>query len=200
MKTWLTWVFFTLGVLAVAGVMAWSSDRMLVLEAEQQSNVRQKLKDENVRLALWKMDAEISPSIADEISRPYFHYTAFYPAEGAYTHMFKPLGKGEVLMPSPLLTATNSHVQLYFQYEPDGSLTSPQVPTGNMRDLAESWYSKGEDIETARGELEALSNTVTLELLRSEVSAVESDPLKLDIPEMVYADSTWAAQTAQNKM
>ena len=43
-------------------------------------------------------------------------------------------------MPSPLLTFTSPQIRLHFQYGPDGRLSSPQVPAGNMRDLAESRY------------------------------------------------------------
>ena len=45
-----------------------------------------------------------------------------------------------MLMPSPLLTFTSPQIRLHFQYGPDGRLSSPQVPAGNMRDLAEARY------------------------------------------------------------
>ena len=51
--------------------------------------------------------------------------------------MFAEIEKGDVLVPSPLLTFVSPQVRLHFQYGPDGRLTSPQVPAGNMRDLAE---------------------------------------------------------------
>lgn len=199
MKNWLTWVFFALGVLAVAGVMAWSSVRMLDMEAEQQASVNQKLHDENIRLALWKMDSEISPSVADEISRPYFHYTSFYPAESAYTNMFRPVDRGEVLMPSPLLSAANPHARLYFQYHPDGKLTSPQAPEANMQDMAESFYIDSKAINRARDRLAAFANSVPKQLLTRQLPDTQYDPQKMNLPEMVYADSNWAETSQKNK-
>ncbi|MCF6228085.1 MAG: HAMP domain-containing histidine kinase, partial [Planctomycetes bacterium] len=197
--SWLTWVFFALGVVAVTGVMVWSSNKMLGMEAAQQASINQKLHDENIRLALWRMDSEISPAIADEISRPYFHYTSFYPAESAYTQMFQPLDHGEVLMPSPLLNAVNEHVLLYFQFDPEGNLTSPQAPTGNMQDLAEEHYVAAEGITQARLALGDLEGALALSDLTSQVSPA-ADPLELNLPDMVYADTNWAAQAQENKV
>ncbi|MEE9312918.1 MAG: hypothetical protein V3V10_10975, partial [Planctomycetota bacterium] len=199
MKSWLTWILFALGVVALTGVMAWSSNQMLDMETAQQASINQKMRDENIRLALWKMDSEISPTIADEISRPYFHYTSFYPAESAYTQMFKPLDRDEVLIPSPLLNAPNNHVLLYFQFGPEGELTSPQVPKGNMRDLAEEHYIDAEDINRARLALANLAHAVKLSDLTHQASPV-ADVLPLNLPDMVYADTNWAAQSQQNRV
>jgi len=70
--------------------------------------------------------------------------------------MFAEIDPGEVLVPSPLLTETSKHILLHFQFGPDGKLTSPQAPTGNMRDLAESGYTTTERIEAAVSRLAAL--------------------------------------------
>jgi hypothetical protein len=45
---------------------------------------------------------------------------------------------------------------LHFQYEPGGPITSPQVPTGNQRDLAESGYITHEKIKNAGRKLSRL--------------------------------------------
>ncbi len=70
--------------------------------------------------------------------------------------MFAEIDRDEVLLPSPLLTAASEHVLLHFQFGPDGTLTSPQVPEGNMRDLAETGYVTAERIAAAAGHLEKL--------------------------------------------
>jgi signal transduction histidine kinase len=112
----------------------------LELERAESRTRRQAALDENVQLALWRMDSALAPLIAEEGMRPYFTYTAFYPAERAYTQMFEVVEKGDVLVASPLLTYTSPRVRLHFQFGPDGRLNSPQVPGGNMRDLAESRF------------------------------------------------------------
>jgi signal transduction histidine kinase len=95
------------------------------------------------------MDSSLAPLIAQENVRPYFQYSAFYPAERAYTRMFAELQPNEVLVPSPLLTFESPQVLLHFQVSPEGEFTSPQVPLGNNRDLAETGYRKTEQIEAA---------------------------------------------------
>jgi len=134
--------------------------------------------EENVRLALWRMDSAISPVIAQENARPYFAYSAFYPAERAYTRMFAEIEHGEILMPSPLLTSTFGHVLIHFQFGPDGELTSPQVPTGNMRDLAEAHYTTHESIEASRQRLAELRSRVRKDVLLATLARSDARPLQ----------------------
>jgi signal transduction histidine kinase len=89
------------------------------------------------------MDSELTPLIAQESARPYFQYRAFYPSGRAYTRMWQEVQPGEVRVPSPLLEGAGPLVKLHFQVEADGTVTSPQAPTGNERDLAESVYVPG---------------------------------------------------------
>ncbi len=89
------------------------------------------------RLVLWRMETRLAPLLATEAARPYFHYRAFYARDRAYDQMFVRLAPGEVLTPSPLLTSETEFVLLYFQIEPDGTLSSPQAPIGDSRELAE---------------------------------------------------------------
>ena len=80
------------------------------------------------------MDSTLAPLIVQESSRPYFTYNSFYAAERAYNRMFGELKKGEVLVPSPLLTETSTNVLLHFQLGPNGEFTSPQVPASGERE------------------------------------------------------------------
>ncbi len=156
-RQWRIWIAFglALGVLlAAVGSVTLTALRLDRAEAEAK---RQAGLEENVRLALWRMDSALAPLIAQENARPYFAYRAFYPAERAYTKMFAEIDPDEVLLPSPLLTATSEHVLLHFQFGPDGALTSPQVPTGNMRDLAETGYTTPEKIDAAAVRLAELA-------------------------------------------
>jgi len=149
-------VILTLLCLAVPfAAMAWISARVLRLDAETQRHIHN---EENIRLALWRMDSALAPLIAQETARPYFAYTAFAPAERAYTRMFNDIEFGEVLFPSPLLTFESPLVRLHFQLNPDWTVSSPQVPMGNMRDLARQEYTTRERIAAAEELLIALAN------------------------------------------
>jgi len=105
------------------------------------------------------MDSALAPLMAEESARPYFAYSPLYPAERAFTCMFAEIQKGDVLMPSSLLTFTSPQIRLHFQYGPDDRLSSPQVPAGNMRDLAESRYLAPELIDQATRRLNELGKT-----------------------------------------
>jgi signal transduction histidine kinase len=148
-RPWQIWTVFGLGLAVMLAAMAWLSVELCGASGRA-------LLEENVRLALWRMESVLGPLVAQESGRPYFTYTPFYPAERAYTRMFAPIEGGDVRLPSPLLVLDSPLVKLHFQVGPDGQLSSPQVPTGNMRDLAESGYVQPERIERAAARLREL--------------------------------------------
>lgn len=152
-RPWHTWAAFGVCSVVVLGAMAWISGTVLRLERGMRGQAHL---EENVRLALWRIDSALAPFITQESARPYFTYTPFYPAERAYTRMFAEIEKGDVLVPSPILVQVSPWILVHFQAAPDGLLTSPQVPTGNMRDLAESAYTTHESIDEAARRLAEL--------------------------------------------
>jgi signal transduction histidine kinase len=155
------WLIFGLCVALAAGAMALLGATALALERAEAKARRQAALEENLQLALWRMDSVLAPLMAEESARPYFAYSPLYPAERAFTRMFAEIQKGDVLMPSPLLTFTSPQIRLHFQYGPDGRLSSPQIPAGNMRDLAEDRYLRPELIERAARRLGELSKLVS---------------------------------------
>ena len=168
------WLVFGLCVALAAGAMAWLGGIALSLERAEAKARRQAALEENLQLALWRMDSALSPLMAEESARPYFTYSPLYPAERAFTNMFAEIERGDVLMPSPLLTFTSPQIRLHFQYGPDGRLTSPQVPSGNMRDLAENRYLSPESIEQAARRLAELGALVKSKDLAAALSAPRS--------------------------
>ncbi len=147
----LTWIIFAICALAVVeglGWVTWQAVRLARLEREAREQARLQ---EAVVLALWRMDSELTPVIAEESRRPYFEYRSFYNPERTYTRMWQELQPGEIRVASELLHSPAPFIKLHFQVEPDGTITSPQAPTGNMRDLAESQYVDGEFIVYATG-------------------------------------------------
>ena len=144
------WIGFLLCLAVVLAAMGWISLRALELDRaraealDQEAQARgheiearrQAAWEEHVRLALWRMDSALSPLVAQESVRPYFAYKSFLPMNRAYGNMFNDRGGGEILIPSPLLSERSPNILVHFQFEPDGSLTSPQVPTGTNRKLA----------------------------------------------------------------
>jgi signal transduction histidine kinase len=197
MKGGLVWIVFALGVAIAAGVMIWASVMLTDLETAQAEATRRTLADQNVRAALWQLESELTPLITDEATRPYFHYASFYPAEGAYTRMFGDLRPDEPLLPSPLLGAEPGKVQLYFQYEPDGELTSPQAPAGEKERLALR-YLNAKDVQAARDRLRSLGQSVSRTQLLAQLPSRQYGLGETPPLEMVYADEKWASQAGEN--
>lgn len=136
------WIIYAVCALAVLEGLGYAGYKALDLQ-------RQRREDEAVRLALWRMDSALTAVLAAESARPYFHYRPFHAAERAYSAMLGPVEPGEVLVPSPLLTRVPPFVRLHFEIGPDGRVTSPQAPDGNLRDLAESEYVAADDVIAA---------------------------------------------------
>lgn len=156
----LTWFVFAVCILAVLEGLGWVTWHSLRLEkAEREARAAASFQ-ESIRLALWRMESEVTPIMAAEASRPYFHYLSFYPAERAYTRMWQQVKPNEVLVPSPLLESSGPYIRLNFQIETDGHITSPQAPTGNQRDLAEAQYVDSEFIVLAGQRLDELTTMV----------------------------------------
>lgn len=126
-STWLVWILFTLSLAVVLAVMVWISGTVLRLDWAETEARRQAAMEENIRLALWRMDTALAPLLAQETARPYFTYRSLLPVDRTYGQMFGGRAGGEVL-PSPLLKPGSPYLLLHFQVLPDGRIVSPQVP------------------------------------------------------------------------
>jgi signal transduction histidine kinase len=165
------WLIFGLCVALASGAMARLGSTVLALERAESRARRQAELEGNLQLALWRMDSTLAPLLAEESARPYFAYSSFYPAERAFTRMFAEIQRGDVLIPSPLLKYTTPQVRLHFQFGPDGRLSSPSAPVGNMRDLAEVRCQTPERVERASGLLEELARLVSRDRLAAALPA-----------------------------
>jgi signal transduction histidine kinase len=140
-RTWALWMLFAVCLVVGLVAMVWISMAVLRLDAAEAQARRQAHEEENVRLALWRMDSMLAPMIAQETARPYFAYSPFIPAEQAYTRMFAQIRHGEVLVPSPLLAWESPLVLVHFQFDGEGQASSPQAPAGEMRAIAARFTS-----------------------------------------------------------
>ncbi|MEQ8274110.1 MAG: HAMP domain-containing sensor histidine kinase [Deltaproteobacteria bacterium] len=126
---------------------------------------REAVLEENVRLALWRLDSEVATLIATENARPYFDYAAFRSLERSYASMVDNLSANEPVQASPLLLARPKYVRLHFQYAPRADvLSSPQVPPELFERRARQLVGEGaiEEAEEQRQRLEKLVKRGTL--------------------------------------
>ena len=109
-RTWLAWLVFGVCAVAMLAVMAWGSRRLLQLEASEKNARQEAALEENMRLALWRMETAVAPLIVRENSRPYSAYLASgNPGRGASIQ--RPGA------PAPLSPAS-PYVRIHFEIDP----------------------------------------------------------------------------------
>lgn len=141
-RSWHIWVAFTFCLAVVLAAMGWISWKALRLDrAESQARRheaearRETALEQEVRLALYRMDNALTPLVARESARPYFAYHTFLPVDRAFGQMFNTFKGPERLAISPLLNETSPDVLVHFQFDPEGRLTCPRVPDPSKRSL-----------------------------------------------------------------
>jgi len=152
---------FVLGVLTVLAALAWVTYHAVRLERAEFVAREEARYQESIRLALWRMDAAITPIIAREAARPYFHYQPVFPADRAYSNMLGMARPGDELVSSPLLQAAEEPIKLYFQRIGEGPVTSPQVPVEDQRAAAEA-VATGYGLERAETDLATLDGLIAV--------------------------------------
>ncbi|MDF1667129.1 MAG: HAMP domain-containing sensor histidine kinase [Planctomycetota bacterium] len=175
MKVWRSWVFFGGCILVALLALTWVTSVVLGLEDTEREATQRAILEENTRLALWRVDSVMSAFIVSEGARPHFAYQSFYPAQLALSRDSKLYQQGTILVPSRLLGQSGEHVWLHFQSEGDGQLSSPQVPTGFMCDVAEqSNYAPSDSIEAYTKRLKQLGDFFKHDELLKKLGAGEA--------------------------
>ena len=154
------WLIFGLCLVVLLAAMGWVSFTAVRLDRAQQEAGQQAEVEEKIRLALWRMDSALAAVVIEESARPYYVYEPFHATDRAYTKGYSSIKRGDVVVPSPLLTYLPTNVLVHFQFGADGRLTSPQVPSGNERDLAEVGYTTAQKISAAAARLAELQKVL----------------------------------------
>jgi signal transduction histidine kinase len=174
------WLMFGGGVTVLAAVLIWVTLSVIRLEGAEVEARAGAAHQEQVRLALWRMDSWLTPLLAREAARPYFEYSSYYPQERAYTRMLQPLDSQEVLTASPLLSFASDIFTLHFQATADGTFSSPQVPQGRQLDLAVQTCIGPEAAQASDARLESLGSLVGYADLAAAVARSEGRLADLD--------------------
>ncbi len=159
-RPWQIGTVFGAGLAVVLAAVGWLTVTVVRLDRAEAAARQQAAVEENVRLALWRADSALAPLVARESGQPYFVYSSFYPARRAYARMFNALERGDVLVPSPLLTSGSPQILLHFQIADDGACSSPQVPPENLRGLAVPQFASAEQVAQAAERLNELRTRV----------------------------------------
>ena len=193
-RPWHIWAAFVLCLLIVLTAMSWTT--LTVLRLDEQSTA-QATREENVRLALWRMDSTLTPLLAQETAVPYFAYGAFYPAGRVYSDMLSNARNGEPMVPSPLLIEGAPHAVLYFQFDPDGQLSSPQVPPKTRLQAAQYFCATPDKVSEHAARMLELKGMITRDALMAQLP--EEKPLtSAPVTFVNVADSKDQQQEAVN--
>jgi len=135
LRPWQTFAIFAACALVLFGGVGWISITALELDRAEREARAAATHEENIRLALWRMDSTMAPIIGTESARPYFVYRSFFSADLPYERMLERATPNDRMVASPLLAGRPAQVKLHFAFE-GGVLTSPQVPTGRWLSMA----------------------------------------------------------------
>jgi len=155
----LTWLVFAACTLTGLGVLGWFSLEMIRLERGAAQAREIAAREENVRLALWRMDSALASIHGLETSRPVDDYSPFVPAVSSFTADLQHRVADGVVIPSPLLGFTPPFVRLHVQIGEDGTTTSPQVPEGPAALAALRAEVSLDTIQEAAARLQRLRST-----------------------------------------
>ncbi len=177
-RPWLVWPLFAVCLAAVVAALSWISVTALRLDKAEATTRAQAEIEEDVRLALWRMDSYLGNLVAEETVRPYFTYSAFYPAGRGYARLYNGDNRlpDEFLIPSPLLTDAPPHVRLYFQIDGRGRFSSPQAPDKKMQRLVDPKQVKAEAVARSAALLADLQASLSKDRLAAVVPRDLSPP------------------------
>src|SRR3954462_15642009 len=104
-RPWQVWLVFAVCVLGAAGAMAWLTRQAMDADLARRAAQADAELEQRVSLAVWRMDTELAPIIAEEVIRP--------PA---------------AFRPTDVVAELPQYVLLQFETRPGGEWLSPQVP------------------------------------------------------------------------
>ena len=170
-RPWQIAVAFTASLLVVLAALGWTSIQVIRLERAQ-------TQEENIRLALWRMESALMSLASQEAARPYFEYSAFYSPDQAYGRMYNRSNVAAgPLVPSSILVQPLPYIRVYFQRGPDGTLTSPQVPTGPRTAGADPLaYTSKEELAKAAARLGELRSRLNIQALAAALPGPADRP------------------------
>ena len=156
-RPWHVWLAFALCGMILAAAMGWLTVHALRVDRDRSLAQAKATLEQNVSLALWRMDTKLAPLIAEEATRPHELYESFITVSTPATKG----GAASDLVPSPLLTKAPENVVLnFFACPSTGDWSSPQAPPAEQLDLACDNGLATADAENNRAKLKKLAGVV----------------------------------------
>ncbi len=175
-RPWQVWLAFALSLLVAVAAVGWLSYRAIESDRADALAAGRAACEELARLAMWRLDSTAATLLAQENAQPYFAYRPFY--SGRELRDGPPSGKTSAtsLFPSPLLTADNPQVRLYFEIDSTGAFSSPGVPPPALSSGVVPAYLTVDKVAENRQRLDALERLVSRDQLLTTLPETEPAP------------------------
>ncbi|MHC4405289.1 MAG: sensor histidine kinase, partial [Planctomycetota bacterium] len=198
------WIAFVGCLAVVLAAMGWISLKALQLDETQAEAWRlealarqaaeqaqhQAALEQEIRFALTNMDVALMPLVFQENARPYFVYDTFLKVDRPFRQMFNDDAGSQRMVPSPLLKEESPDVLVHFQFEPDGQLTSPQVPSPGNGKLAVPDHISSARVAEAEAQLARVAKLVD----RDDLLAMLPDRDTEELPFVILPLAQLSAQ------
>lgn len=175
-RPWIVWLLFGCCLSVVFAALGWTTAIVQRLDEDAALAREQTQLEDAVRLSLWRMDSWLTTLVAQENSRPYFCYSAFYSSDRPYANMFNPVQQKDPLLMSPLLLQSTPFVLLHFQFDPSSKLTSPEAPPAELRRLVDPAHVSPDQIAAATTRLDGLGRLDMAKQLAERLPVVDALP------------------------
>jgi signal transduction histidine kinase len=192
---WQVWLAFAVCLAMIVAAVGWLSFRALESDRAEATARQQAAAEENVRLALWRIDSKLAPLVTQESARPYFSYSTFFPVERALVGKGPSKPTSPEPIPSPLLGQLPPEVLLHFQIDAAGRFSSPRVPPRDLQARAVPKFLSADDSAEAKRQLDHAKKIVD----RAKLLAVLPPP-ELPAPTQIAASNFNGSNTAQIAM
>lgn len=174
LRPWQIWLAAIVCLLLVVTTWSWLSLRALAADEAEQQAKRQAALEENIRLALWRIDTQMASLIADENARPVENYkAALTMPQPVSANGDKAAASTDLVMISPLVNQGVTEIFAYFQIDANGRVTSPQVPDAKLRDRLVPQYLNPQALETAERRLAKLQPLLANRMVFQSLPAVD---------------------------
>jgi signal transduction histidine kinase len=183
MRPWQIWTAAIICLALVVTAFGWLSFKAIAADRAERTAQEQAALEENVRLALWRMDTRLAALLADESMRPTYNYTAalsLAPVSPTPKTKNAPAPR-DMLLVSPLLNSSIAEVRFHFQIDPAGQVTSPSVPTPEQCNFLCPTHVTTEQVRSSAQQLTALKKIL------------QKQDLAVQLADVMATNSGWLA-------
>ena len=165
------WFWAAVAAVISAAALAFLSVRTMSLARRAAETRESMAMAARQSLALRRIESWLLVELGPEAGRSPSAFQAYAEPELAYDTLFNPIPANRILIPSPLLMSPNPYFPFHVTISADGTMTSPQTPDGNERDLAEATGVDPAGMAEARRQLEAFRASTDYATLDTRLNA-----------------------------